>query len=38
MLVDQYNVNYMRLLANQQMQSRLIYMNEVPQLNEISPI
>ena len=28
----------MKLLANQQMQSRLIYMNDVPQLGEMNPL
>lgn len=38
MLVNQYNQYYMKLLANQQMQSRLIYMNEVPPVNEMNPM
>lgn len=38
MLVSQYNQYYMKLLANQQMQSRLIYMNDVPQINEMNPM
>lgn len=38
MLVNQYNQYYMKLLANQQMQSRLIYLNDVPPINEMNPM